>query len=73
MIGLSVSRMLPKSTYPLHLDTDTNTAFPFLSLPPEIRLLIYNELLVQSDDLLLTFCKCKFWQDSSVVPSAKTV
>ena len=52
--------MPPKSTYPLLLDTDTNTAFPFLSLPPEIRLLIYNELLVQSNDLLRTFCKCKF-------------
>ena len=51
--------MPPKSNYYL-LDTDKNTAFPFLSLAPEIRLLIYNELLVQSDDLLRTFCKCNF-------------
>ena len=36
------------------------TAFRFLSLPPEIRLIIYNQLLVQSDGLLRTFCTCKF-------------
>ena len=59
MMELSVSQVPPKSNYYL-LDTDKNTASPFLSLPPEIRLLIYNELLVQSDDLLRTFCKCNF-------------
>ena len=34
------------------------TANSFLSLPLEIRHLIYHELLVQPDNLFRTFCKC---------------
>ena len=36
------------------------TGLGFLSLPLEIRLLIYDKLLIQTDDLLRTFCTCKF-------------
>ena len=32
----------------------------FLNLPLEIRLLIYDELLVQPDELIRTFCTCRF-------------
>ena len=42
-------------------DARSSTAgFHFLFLPPEIRLLIYSKLLVQSNDLPRTFCACKF-------------
>ena len=45
-------------------NANTSTAKPNLfSLPFEIRLLIYDQLLVQSDDLLRTFCTCKFCAD----------
>lgn len=59
-MDLTLSQMPPEFTSPFLPDTDTNATSPFLSLPTEIRLLIYNEILVQSDDLLRTFCKCKF-------------
>ena len=45
----------------LPLDADTsNAGSRLLTLPFEIRLLIYNQLLIQSDGLLRTFCTCKF-------------
>lgn len=57
---LTISQTLQSPT-PLLPDNPTSQAgFRFLSLPPEIRLLIYNELLVQPNDLLRTFCPCKF-------------
>ena len=50
-----------RSAPSLSFDADTsNAGSRFLSLPLEIRLLIYNELLIQSNDLLRTFCRCKF-------------
>ena len=59
VMQLTVSKMPPKSASSLLFDTITSrTAFPFLSLPAEIRLLIYSELLVQSDGLPRTFCRC---------------
>ena len=45
-------------------NVNTSTAkLNLFSLPFEIRLLIYDQLLVQSDDLLRTFCTCKFCAD----------
>ena len=45
-------------------NANTSTAkLNLFSLPFEIRLLIYDQLLVQSDDLLRTFCTCKFCAD----------
>ncbi len=45
------------------LSPNTETSSPgarFLNLPLEVRLLIYDKLLVQSDSLIRTFCTCKF-------------
>ena len=42
-------------------DADISMArLNFFSLPCEIRILIYNQLLIQSDKLLRTLCTCKF-------------
>ena len=49
-----------------HLSPNVNTPTAkliFFSLPFEIRLLIYDQLLVQSGDLLRTFCTCNFCAD----------
>lgn len=50
-------RFAPGLSFDAHT---SNAGSRFLSLPLEIRLLIYNELLIQSNDLLRTFCTCKF-------------
>ena len=55
------------TTKPLHITprpfshtNSSNANSRFFSLPLEIRLIIYDKLLVQSNDLLRTFCTCIF-------------
>lgn len=58
---VSISRLQLQSASPSSHDTNISKAgFRFLSLPPEIRLIIYKELLVQSDGLHRTFCMCEY-------------
>ena len=56
--------MSPRGTPRLSPNVNTPAAkMNLFSLPFEIRLLIYDQLLIQSDDLLRTFCTCKFCAD----------
>lgn len=60
-MAMSTSQLQLQPTSPLSHDTNISKAgFRFLSLPAEIRLVVYNELLVQSDGLHRTFCICNF-------------